>query len=136
MSLPPRRRALKARGLSAAGPIAGFAASGLFALAVSACETPPVGWQGAGQMQTLPAPQPDSGGAMTFDSGGPQMGGKDSGSDSENDGSGTKVDGGKEAGSPVDATAPKDSSPKDSAPKDAVGPDDAAGTDACTSNCG
>jgi hypothetical protein len=35
----------------------------LGAVAMVRCTTPPVGWEGAGRLQTLPEPQPDSGGA-------------------------------------------------------------------------
>jgi hypothetical protein len=42
----------------------GGAFAALLVGSLMACSTPPIGWQGAGRMQSLPAPQPDSGGPM------------------------------------------------------------------------
>src|ERR1700677_5043481 len=53
----------------------------LVGLAIVACGPPPVGWQGAGRMDDLPAPNPsvDAGGTSSGDDGGDDMDAGDSG---------------------------------------------------------
>jgi hypothetical protein len=58
------------RSNAAARPLVAIAAGALCGtLGVLACGPPPIGWQGAGRLQTLPAPQSESGPMPTGDTG-------------------------------------------------------------------